>query len=682
MTASLLQLVCVGSEDYYLIGNPQITYFKSVFKKHTPFSIERLQQFNDGSRKINYEDKTELIYKINPQYSDFLGSIYFNIKLPEIYSTYPYKFLWIHELGSLIVEEAYLYINDKLIETLDSNLIKLLNVKYLNKKNKTIYDTMTCNTSVYNTDINYKFTHNKNSYPDLINSEYTQNPSIPEANIYIKLPFFFSRGKYPLLPLLKLRKSSIIIKIILRPLKQLYILGNKVNFILGKFGEEFNHLKQESYNTLGYYKYFTNYTENYPNIYDFVEVSNVFDNLEMSLFSYNYFCTNREMNYILKNEMNFIVNIIKKNEKIGQLNYSNIKIKNNELIQEITLIPYRSDQKIRNSWNNNSSGDELNDYKYINKYLNNYLNISFDQYISDIKFIDQINNSYQEILNTLSNYGIITIEIKYYQENQIIVEKYDGKILDINKPWEEYIKCLTTVSDHKIDKFTYYGKFINFNNDLNDITIYPEQFRLKLLNNNLNFFSTNENLWYLPNVIVNNTNSEIVIDFTNPIYTESILTIPIIVPNNKLIQLKEFREYLTIWPFRTQQQIPNINNQNKTYFTDNHIIENFKLNMDGKDMIDIDKSDLYYINKFKYNQHYYNQHLVNYSFSYNPNKEKPSGHVNFGSFIDVVIYLKNQDIIFNEKNNNMNYNFNFNIYLHTINHFNLKNDILTLENSL
>ena len=355
MTASLLQLVCAGSEDYYLVGNPNITYFKSVFKKHTPFSIERIQHFNTGSRKILFNDSTELIYKINTQYTDFLGSTYFNINLPEIYSTYPYKFLWIQDLGSMIIEQAELYINEQLIETIDSNLIKILNLKNSNFKNKTIYDKMTCNTDIYNSDKDYKFTHQKNQYPELINSDYSENPSIPEAKMYIKIPFFFSRDKNPLLPLLKLRKSSVVIKIILRPLKQLYILGNKTDFIIGKINSDFTYIKSDSFNTIGYYKYFTNYTENYPNIYNFVETPSVFDNLEMSLVSYHYFCTNDEMNYTLKNDINFIVNRIKKYEKTGQLNFSNIQLKNTDLIQEIMLVPNRNDLKLRNCWNNYSS---------------------------------------------------------------------------------------------------------------------------------------------------------------------------------------------------------------------------------------------------------------------------------------------------------------------------------------
>ena len=38
--AGLLELVAHGIQDIYLIGNPQITFFKTVYKRHTNFSIE------------------------------------------------------------------------------------------------------------------------------------------------------------------------------------------------------------------------------------------------------------------------------------------------------------------------------------------------------------------------------------------------------------------------------------------------------------------------------------------------------------------------------------------------------------------------------------------------------------------------------------------------------------------
>ena len=47
MPGSLLQLVAKGSQDNYLTGNPQISFFKYVYKRHTNYSLE--------NRKINYE---------------------------------------------------------------------------------------------------------------------------------------------------------------------------------------------------------------------------------------------------------------------------------------------------------------------------------------------------------------------------------------------------------------------------------------------------------------------------------------------------------------------------------------------------------------------------------------------------------------------------------------------------
>ena len=38
----LIQLLTVGVEDAPLILNPEITFFKTVYRKHTNFSIEQI----------------------------------------------------------------------------------------------------------------------------------------------------------------------------------------------------------------------------------------------------------------------------------------------------------------------------------------------------------------------------------------------------------------------------------------------------------------------------------------------------------------------------------------------------------------------------------------------------------------------------------------------------------------
>ena len=49
MGGGLLQLVAYGAQDIYLTGNPQITFFKVVYRRHTNFSVECIEQTLAGS---------------------------------------------------------------------------------------------------------------------------------------------------------------------------------------------------------------------------------------------------------------------------------------------------------------------------------------------------------------------------------------------------------------------------------------------------------------------------------------------------------------------------------------------------------------------------------------------------------------------------------------------------------
>ena len=40
----LMQLVAYGSQDIYLTGKPQISYFKAVYRRYTNFAVESIQQ--------------------------------------------------------------------------------------------------------------------------------------------------------------------------------------------------------------------------------------------------------------------------------------------------------------------------------------------------------------------------------------------------------------------------------------------------------------------------------------------------------------------------------------------------------------------------------------------------------------------------------------------------------------
>ena len=53
MGGGLMQLVAYGAQDIYLTGNPQITFFKVVYRRHTNFSMEAIQQTWNGSSSSN-----------------------------------------------------------------------------------------------------------------------------------------------------------------------------------------------------------------------------------------------------------------------------------------------------------------------------------------------------------------------------------------------------------------------------------------------------------------------------------------------------------------------------------------------------------------------------------------------------------------------------------------------------
>ena len=53
MGGGLMQLVAYGAQDIYLTGNPQITFFKVVYRRHTNFSMEAIEQTLNGSYAVS-----------------------------------------------------------------------------------------------------------------------------------------------------------------------------------------------------------------------------------------------------------------------------------------------------------------------------------------------------------------------------------------------------------------------------------------------------------------------------------------------------------------------------------------------------------------------------------------------------------------------------------------------------
>jgi hypothetical protein len=77
MPGGLMILVAYGLENVYLTDNPQITFFKIVYRRHTNFSIEPIPQF--FNIEPNFSNRVSTIISKN---GDLINRIYIIIQLP------------------------------------------------------------------------------------------------------------------------------------------------------------------------------------------------------------------------------------------------------------------------------------------------------------------------------------------------------------------------------------------------------------------------------------------------------------------------------------------------------------------------------------------------------------------------------------------------------------------------
>tara|TARA_B110000114_G_scaffold48937_1_gene51882 strand:- start:30 stop:1289 length:1260 start_codon:yes stop_codon:yes gene_type:complete len=154
MGGGLLQLVAYGAQDVYLTGNPQITFFKVVYRRHTNFAIESIQQTYNGQTEFGntinctVSRNGDLINRVyveidvkglgydteineHPRYVDYLGlkllkNVVIEIGGQQIDKHYSdWMFIW-NEL-SLPIGKRYGY--DKMVGANGDELSKVENAK-------------------------------------------------------------------------------------------------------------------------------------------------------------------------------------------------------------------------------------------------------------------------------------------------------------------------------------------------------------------------------------------------------------------------------------------------------------------------------------------------------------------------------------------------------------------------
>ena len=79
MAGGLIQIASYGIHDIFLIGNPQITFFKIVYRRHTNFSMEYLEEQLNGYQNFGSQMSCNI-----SKSGDLLHKMYLKINIPQI----------------------------------------------------------------------------------------------------------------------------------------------------------------------------------------------------------------------------------------------------------------------------------------------------------------------------------------------------------------------------------------------------------------------------------------------------------------------------------------------------------------------------------------------------------------------------------------------------------------------
>lgn len=212
MTGGLMQLVAYGAQDIFLTGNPQITFFKFVYRRHTNFAMEYIPQYFNVNPDFQTSSRTISRCKINRN-ADLVYDIYLVFETPSIYSTSEENFQWVKNLGENLMFSSQIYVNGLRLDIQYSQWLNVWSQLTIDVSKRKSYDKLIGNT----TDM---------IYPQIYNGVFnnTNSPTIYGKMLYIPLRFWFCLNPGLAIPLIALQYTEIYIDIEFYELNHLFTM--------------------------------------------------------------------------------------------------------------------------------------------------------------------------------------------------------------------------------------------------------------------------------------------------------------------------------------------------------------------------------------------------------------------------------------------------------------------------
>ena len=111
MGGGLMQLVAYGAQDVYLTGNPQITFFKVVYRRHTNFSIENIEHTLNGNPDFGRKSMVTITRN-----GDLAGKVYLRVVLASWTPDEGVRAAWVRRVGHHLIDNVEVEIGGSRID--------------------------------------------------------------------------------------------------------------------------------------------------------------------------------------------------------------------------------------------------------------------------------------------------------------------------------------------------------------------------------------------------------------------------------------------------------------------------------------------------------------------------------------------------------------------------------------
>ena len=202
MGGGLMQLVAYGAQDIYLTGNPQITFFKVVYRRHTNFAVESIEQTFNGSA-----DFGKRITATISRNGDLIQQMYLEVVLP--LSTGAAS-TWTYGVGNALIKQAEIEIGGQLIDRQYGDWMNIWTELTIPEGKRAGYDNMVGNKTSNATQLGGVSTAGK-------------------VRLYVPFQFWFNRNPGLALPLIALQYHEVKLNLELRAITELANSNAMVN---------------------------------------------------------------------------------------------------------------------------------------------------------------------------------------------------------------------------------------------------------------------------------------------------------------------------------------------------------------------------------------------------------------------------------------------------------------------